>query len=141
MRVARQWVCRNVRNDFAFSIGRQPTVGEEHVMIELLFVAQTCDFGNLVANDAFGIGLGVVKISFRKVSVVTVSMLGLDDRNSNPWFRRTGMQLGFPSKFRNHDHHQLPLQIPVSQLPESHGTKTRSTFQTGLHQDFRRRIS
>src|ERR1700722_28722 len=68
-------------------------------MIELLLVAQTCDFGNLIADDALGIWFGVVKISFRKVSVVTVSMLRLDDRNSNPWIRLTGMQLGFPNKF------------------------------------------
>src|SRR6267143_2819092 len=67
-------------------------------MIEFLLVAQIRDFGNLVANDAFRVWPWVVKIGFRKVPVVAVSVFGLDDRNTNPWVCCAGMQLGFPNK-------------------------------------------
>jgi len=29
-----------------FGVGRQPTVGEKHVMVEPFFVAQFCNFGS-----------------------------------------------------------------------------------------------
>jgi len=63
-------------------------------------------------EDALSVGLGIVKIRFRKIAVVAVRVFGLDDSDSDPWHGFAGVKFGRPNK-RSVTAAVFPLREPL----------------------------
>ncbi|OIQ73857.1 hypothetical protein GALL_445050 [mine drainage metagenome] len=84
---------RDVLAYLALGIASQPPVCKQHVVVELLSLAQLLDAWNLLAEHRVR-RAHAEEVGLRKIPVVAVGVLGLDDDRTNPERGLARMKLG-----------------------------------------------